>query len=474
MMSNWNQNTRMTSATAGVCPLYTMGRSQSKPLLPVDNNCMKKSGVSSNRSFSTMGIGIVGSFFQRMANMFIPTGVQMNTLERNKQSLSAPDILVDCSINTPIFEAVHGNAKLTIPEEEEEKATCDKTKSLSLGNSPFDWCPIRDEVDAMRSTDRGGLGKSRKRMKAACNQESSSNMRNDSSIRARRAVHVFTKPRECNKNRKEKDRCNLLTDIMEDFRQISDDNEFDSESENNPVESLGYEVRNSFCSISFSPKNMISVLDLSEKSFPAICSPIPEDANCGVLDDDVRQSRSSESDSENGFVIFSENVQIITPSASLPMRRDLCTTINNFFTPSVVERRQRQRQISECSDDSIVFCYESDQEENVCQNETDLDSDDDSEEETDENSSEDDSEDTVSHQPDSGFEERKVQFNLKPEVHVMRTWDFAYRQARKGEWEMAARDRERFKKRIHETEEALSIVFGKKLRDRVYLERFSY
>lgn len=67
----------------------------------------------------------------------------------------------------------------------------------------------------------------------------------------------------------------------------------------------------------------------------------------------------------------------------------------------------------------------------------------------------------------------QVQFNLKPEVHVMRTWDFAYRQARKGEWEIAARDRERFKNRIHETGKVLSTVFDKNLRDKVYKERFS-
>lgn len=408
MMSNWNQDTRMTSTTAGACPLYTMGRPQSKPLLPVDSNCVAKNGVSSSRSFSTMGIGIIGNILQRMANIFIPTVPQINTLERNKQSLSAPDIFVDISINTPIFEAAHGKAKLTIPE---DAATCDQTKSLSVGISSFDWCP-RDEVDAMRCTDREELEKYSKRVKAVCNQETSSSMRKDSSIRTRRAVdtphNVYTKPRGCNKVRKEKNRYNLLFDIMEDIRQISDDSEFDSETENNNlVQSLGNEVRSSFCSISFSPTNMTGVLDLSEKSFPAICSSIPEDANCEVSSD-RRESRPSESDSENSFVILSENVQMTTPSASPPMRRDLCATINNFFVTPVLERRQRQRQVSECSDDSIVFCYESDQDETVCQNETDLDSDDDSEEETDENSCDDDSEDTVSHQPDSGFEERKV------------------------------------------------------------------
>ncbi|XP_062541547.1 uncharacterized protein LOC134209566 [Armigeres subalbatus] len=134
----------------------------------------------------------------------------------------------------------------------------------------------------------------------------------------------------------------------------------------------------------------------------------------------------------------------------------------------------RCRQISECSDDSIVFCYESDGEDSAHQPDHAYDDEDYSEEEgtDEEDSCDEDSEDTLSHQPDSGFEEKKVQFNLKPVVHVMRTWDFAYRQARKGEWEMAARDRERFKKRIKETEIILCPVFDQNLRDKVYRERF--
>lgn len=493
-MSNWNQNSRMAStaaATAGPCPLYTMGQQHTKPLLSVDGG-----GVSSKRSFSTMGIGIVGSLLQRvalgMANMFIPTvPQQINTLERNKQSLSAPDIFVDISINAPIFEAANGKAKLTIPDE--DKPTCDQTKSLSVGNSPFDWCPIRDQLDPMRnSADREALGRRRKRMKSAVGkQETSSSMGRESSIRPRRPpvdryfqVHS-SKPKECNsKNRKEKDRYNLLIDIMEDVRQISDDNQPDSESESNSplLQGLPYELRESFCSISFSPKNKTAVLlDLSEKSFPSIRSP-PKPTR-------GRKTHPSESssESENSFVIFSEDVQMTTPSESPPptpiRRRDLCTTINNFFIPPALKKGQRQRQISECSDDSIVFCYESDDQDEatpICDfdsededSEDEEETDDDEEEDDDGDSAAEDSEDTVSHQPDSGFEEKKVQFNLKPEVHVMRTWDFAYRQARKGEWEMAARDRERFKKRIHETENVLSIVFDKNLRDRVYEERFN-
>ncbi|XP_053666060.1 uncharacterized protein LOC128715202 [Anopheles marshallii] len=73
----------------------------------------------------------------------------------------------------------------------------------------------------------------------------------------------------------------------------------------------------------------------------------------------------------------------------------------------------------------------------------------------------------------SGFEEKKVRFNLKPVVHVMRAWDFAYRQARKGDWEMAARDSERFRKRITDLEPVLGPALQPALRDKIYAERFS-
>lgn len=466
-MTNWNHNTRMTSPRTGVSPIYANGTLQNKPLLQ-DNGCVTNSSGSSNRSFSLLGIGIFSNILQRVTNIFtnmLPTIAQMNTLERSKQPISSPDIFVDININTPIFETAHGKALLMIPDE----GTCDQTKSVSDINSHFNWRPIEGKSDKMSSCDYQKFEMYKKRVRVVCNQKSSS-ISKDSSIlwTFDRPINVC-KSKGCNKNRKEKDRYNLVHDIMEDFQLIFEENEFDSDTENNNhSQSLEYEVRNGFGLIPILPKNL-SVLDLSEESFPAICSPITDNTNCEVLDDG-RNSRQSESDSENSFVIFSENVKITTPSASPHMRRDLCTTFNNFFTPP--ERKERQRQLSECSDDSIVFCYESDQDENVCPNVTDLDSDDGSEAETNENSYKQESKNTES-QLDSGFEERKVQFNLKPEVHVMRTWDFAYRQARKGDWEMAARDRERFKKRILKTGDVLGIVFDKNVRDRVYQERFN-
>ena len=54
----------------------------------------------------------------------------------------------------------------------------------------------------------------------------------------------------------------------------------------------------------------------------------------------------------------------------------------------------------------------------------------------------------------------------------MRTWDFAYRQARIGKWEEAARDRERFKTRIASTENILASIFDRNVRDRIFKERF--
>lgn len=467
-MLNWNHNTIMTSTKAEVYPPYTMGTSHTKPLL-ADSDCIIKSGVSSNRSFSTLGIGIVSNILRRVTNMFtnmLPTIAQMNILESNKQSLSSPDILVDININTPILEAAHGKAILTVPDE----SSCDQTHSISNGNSLFIWCPVKEKVNRMSSSNCQKYGMYKRRVRVVYNNQTSSSISKDSSIQIRCANEPLPiNPKGCSINLKERDRYNLLNDI-EDFQLIFEDNEFDSNTGNeNPIQRLEYEVINGFGSIPFLPNNIKSDLDLPEESFTAIYSPIVVNADC-KNSDDGRKSRPSESDSENSFVILSENVQMATPLASHPMRMDFCTTINNVFM--CPEKQQRQRQLSECSDDSIVFCYESDQDENICQNGTDFDSDDGSEAETDEHNCEDDSKETESRQPDSGFEERKVQFNLNPEVHVMRTWDFAYRQARKGDWEMAARDRERFKKRILKTEDVLCIVFDKSVRDRVYQERF--
>lgn len=50
-------------------------------------------------------------------------------------------------------------------------------------------------------------------------------------------------------------------------------------------------------------------------------------------------------------------------------------------------------------------------------------------------------------------------------VHPMIVWSFAYRQARKGTWEVDALDRLRFQKRIEEVDEILTPVLLAKIEE---------
>lgn len=54
----------------------------------------------------------------------------------------------------------------------------------------------------------------------------------------------------------------------------------------------------------------------------------------------------------------------------------------------------------------------------------------------------------------------------------MHTWSFAYRAARKGEWEMYARDRERFKLRIYRAAFTLNPILEREHRQKIYEKRF--
>ncbi|XP_017288317.1 protein phosphatase 1 regulatory subunit 15B [Kryptolebias marmoratus] len=69
--------------------------------------------------------------------------------------------------------------------------------------------------------------------------------------------------------------------------------------------------------------------------------------------------------------------------------------------------------------------------------------------------------------------QKKVQFSPLVQVHVMRTWPFARQASRKGHWEEMARDRDRFRRRIAETEQAVGRCFTPAHREkmRARLER---
>ncbi|KXJ68725.1 hypothetical protein RP20_CCG002004 [Aedes albopictus] len=126
---------------------------------------------------------------------------------------------------------------------------------------------------------------------------------------------------------------------------------------------------------------------------------------------DLPDRYSDEYDSEESFVMLFD---MATPLA----RIDVVSA--SSVPPSVLANRQRCRQLSECSDDSIVFCYESEGNDFISQAEIDFDGEDDSEEDedTDDDSYDEDSEGTLSHQPDSGFEEKKVSSSRSSCINV--------------------------------------------------------
>ncbi|KAM4733370.1 uncharacterized protein FYW61_006841 [Anableps anableps] len=68
--------------------------------------------------------------------------------------------------------------------------------------------------------------------------------------------------------------------------------------------------------------------------------------------------------------------------------------------------------------------------------------------------------------------QKKVQFSPVVQVHVMRTWPFARQASRKGHWEELARDHDRFRRRIADTEKAVGYCLTQPHREKIraYLE----
>lgn len=120
---------------------------------------------------------------------------------------------------------------------------------------------------------------------------------------------------------------------------------------------------------------------------------------------------------------------------------------------SVDELRTPSKRPSGMIDDEesdVYFCSDDDEESDVC-----CSSDDDMEEEDDQTSS-----DVCFCSDDDMEEESMVCFVDEPKVHILRAWSFAYRQARRGEWEQHGRDRVRFANRVHSMQDELSRVLS--------------
>lgn len=64
---------------------------------------------------------------------------------------------------------------------------------------------------------------------------------------------------------------------------------------------------------------------------------------------------------------------------------------------------------------------------------------------------------------------KNVIFNPVPCVIVLHTWQYAYRQARKGPWEQYARDTARFKQRIEKVDAIISAILKKDHHHKMYM-----
>lgn len=67
--------------------------------------------------------------------------------------------------------------------------------------------------------------------------------------------------------------------------------------------------------------------------------------------------------------------------------------------------------------------------------------------------------------------QKKVRFNLTPEVHLLIHWSYAYKSARKKYWEFYALDRFRFRNRIKNMDRIISPILNNQHRQNIY-ERF--
>lgn len=63
--------------------------------------------------------------------------------------------------------------------------------------------------------------------------------------------------------------------------------------------------------------------------------------------------------------------------------------------------------------------------------------------------------------------QKKVRFSPVVKMHVMRTWLFARQASRHGTWEEIARDRDRFQRRIRDTEQAIGYCFSQSHREKI-------
>lgn len=228
--------------------------------------------------------------------------------------------------------------------------------------------------------------------------------------------------------------------------------------------------------------------------------------NTDKVDDEILQTTGNESDSSYEIIpnypmfvdtyVLDDSTKIkdcknkkLDKSETVKMTYEAksCPEKNNVDTSFVIRERSISNNSTDSDDFSIVFAGGSDGSD--CECSTDDEEDDEDEDEDDEDIEFEDEDVEFQDEDYEEFEDEdynhyekkekkstnnnKVQFNLQPTVHTMIKWNFAYRAARRGPWEEMARDRDRFKGRIHRVGRVLDKVLNTQHRDCIWHERFA-
>lgn len=167
---------------------------------------------------------------------------------------------------------------------------------------------------------------------------------------------------------------------------------------------------------------------------------------------------------------FDFNIAKVDEERSLPVQ----STLNSIIF------LRKERNISECSDDSYIIFSHPEGETSHCNTFTDTScsestsfSSRDYHNDDDYTSAEDET--TGNDKATIGTNytsQKRVKFSIDNKVHLMVTWSFSYRQARISVWEQVARDNARFKCHIETISKAVSPILDQTHREKIYTERF--
>ncbi|XP_043284929.1 uncharacterized protein PPP1R15 [Venturia canescens] len=252
------------------------------------------------------------------------------------------------------------------------------------------------------------------------------------------------------RHRKERTKQNIYSNIQDDLNAWEDEDERYAGSEDDES-SVSERSTDQVDSASFDPR------DQPNSSLSRHCSTLFENLSFDV----TSQARKQKQGLRNSPSNCPMRVRYVPESSMEVENHNSSYSIDNSCASRLGEYRPRLvSESSVDSEDSYCIVFENGSESEY----TDYDDDEVSDTESDATTDDDIG--------DDGKQTLRVRFNLEPQVHTMIKWNYAYRAARRGPWEEMARDRERFRGRIHRTERILSPILSVQHRNQIWQKRF--